>query len=1050
MPGDPGQAALFRPAVESAPVGVLMVDGHGHIVLLNRELERMLGYAREELLGQPVERLIPERFRARHSGFLAAFSAQPTTRVLGSGRDLFALRKDGTEIPVEIGLNPFGTDAGTYVIAFIADISERKHAEEALRASERRLRTLFETVNLIVLGLDAEGKVDYVNPYLLKLAGYTRDEVFGREWFGFLPEAQRQSMRGVLREQLERGSHPHYENSIVTKAGEERLIAWHNTVIRDEQGRATGTLSIGEDITERKLTEAALSQRARLAELNAEVGIVLSQGESLKDILQRCTQALARHLDAAFARIWTLNEDTEVLELQASAGLYTHLDGPHSRVPVGQFKIGLIAQERRPHLTNSVIGDPRVNDQEWAQREGMVAFAGYPLIVADRIVGVMAVFARHPFSEFVQHALAAVADGIAVGIARKNAEEARRAGHELLHSVIEGANDLIFVKDAQSRIVLINSAGAHALGLPKEEILGRDISSFMPPELAKTIQNSDERVMRDDAPMTEEQTFPGPDGPRTYLHTKVPRHAGGRVVGVLGVAKDITDRKRFEERIRHLTLALEQSPAGVVITDTAGTIQYVNRKFTELTGYSAAEALGKNPRLFKSGTTPPEVYQDLWTKITAGEEWRGVMQNRRKDGGLWWNAATVSPMRDAGGNVTHFLAIQQDVTQQRLLEDQFRQAQKMEAVGRLAGGVAHDFNNLLTVISSYSEMLLDDLPAADQARRDDLSLIKKAATDAAALTRQLLAFSRQQVLEAKVLDLNAIVSGAGKMLQRVIGEDITLALVLAPKLGAVKVDPGQIEQVIMNLAVNARDAMPHGGKLTIETTNVELDIGYTAEHSTVIPGSYVMLVVSDTGVGMDDETKRRIFEPFFTTKEHGKGTGLGLATVYGIVKQSGGIIWVYSEPGKGASFKVYLPHVEESEGERSAEAPPPPAKGTETVLLAEDAASVRAVTRQILERNGYSVLEAPSGKAALAIAAKRSGMIHLLLTDVVMPEMSGRELADQLTALRPELKILFISGYTDDSVVRHGVLESGVAYLQKPFTPDSLARKVREVLDRKR
>jgi len=582
----------------------------------------------------------------------------------------------------------------------------------------------------------------------------------------------------------------------LTKGNLRRLIPAIERELRDAEVRR-----------ERRRAQTALLERARLAELTSDVGIALTQSGGLRAMLQLCAEALVRHLDVAFARIWTLDEASGILELQASAGMYTHIDGAHSRVPLGQYKIGAIARERRPQLTNQVVGDPQVHDQEWARREGLVAFAGYPLVVHERVLGVMAMFARHVLSEFVPKALASVASAVAVGIERKRAEE-----------------------------------------------------------------------------------------------------------------------------------ALRQS------------------------------------------------------------------------------------------------------------EERLRQVQKMEAVGRLAGGVAHDFNNLLTVITSYSDLVLEDL-APDDPKRDDVAQIRKAAEGAAALTRQLLAFSRQQVLEPKVLDLKATVAGTEKLLQRLIGEDVQLATALAPDLGAVKADPVQLEQVIINLAVNARDAMPAGGRLTIEAANVEMDEVYVRSHAPARPGRYVMLVLSDTGIGMDEQTKARIFEPFFTTKESGKGTGLGLATVYGIVKQAGGFIWVYSEPGRGTSFKVYLPRVDEAADPPVARpAMAEPRRGAETVLVVEDAAAVRMVTRQVLERYGYTVLEAPNGETALRLAAKHHGPIQLLLTDVVMPGLSGRQLAEQLSRLRPEMKVLYVSGYADNAIVHHGVLDSGVAYLQKPFTPESLARRVRDVL----
>jgi two-component system cell cycle sensor histidine kinase/response regulator CckA len=393
-----------------------------------------------------------------------------------------------------------------------------------------------------------------------------------------------------------------------------------------------------------------------------------------------------------------------------------------------------------------------------------------------------------------------------------------------------------------------------------------------------------------------------------------------------------------------------------------------------------------------------------------------------------------------------------DITDRKHLADQLRQSAKLQAVGELAGGVAHDFNNLLMVVKGHAEMLTDRLakiPADLSApARQNVEQIQQAAERATGLTRQLLAFSRMQVLQPRVLDLNDAVAGMIQMVSRVIGENIELAFLPGAKLGRVKADPSQIEQVILNLVVNARDAMPEGGRLTIETLNVDLDRNYVQQHAVVEPGPYVMLTVSDTGSGIDPETQARIFEPFFTTKTQGRGTGLGLATVYGVVKQSGGYIWVYSEVGQGTTFKVYLPQVP-SEVEKSApeKIVARPAPGTETILFVEDEESVRELVSEYLRGRGYTILEAPDGVQALELAEKHPGKIHLLITDVVMPRVSGRELATRLTAARAGLKVLYISGYTDDSIFRHGVLEGGMSFLQKPFNLKAIAQKVREVLD---
>jgi signal transduction histidine kinase/ActR/RegA family two-component response regulator len=395
------------------------------------------------------------------------------------------------------------------------------------------------------------------------------------------------------------------------------------------------------------------------------------------------------------------------------------------------------------------------------------------------------------------------------------------------------------------------------------------------------------------------------------------------------------------------------------------------------------------------------------------------------------------------------LVVGRDVTERLRLEEQLRQSQKMEAIGRLAGGVAHDFNNVLSVILSYGDMLLADMKPGDP-MHDDILEIRKAGKRAADLTRQLLMFSRQQVLEPKVLDMNEVLTSMNKMLQRILGADVDLVSLPAQSLGTVRADPSSVEQVIMNLVVNARDAMPTGGQLTMETGNVVLDEAYAKAHIDVKPGPHVMLAVTDTGTGIDSVTLSRIFEPFFTTKEKGKGTGLGLSTVFGIVQQSGGSVWVYSEMGKGTTFKVYLPRVDAAVETVRATDAPATLRGSETILLVEDDDQVRAVARGILLKNGYHVIEARNAGEALLHSEKHPGTIHLLLSDVVMPQMSGPELAKRLATARPDMRVLCMSGYTDDSIVRHGVLEAHIAFLQKPITPDMLTTKVREVLRSKR
>jgi two-component system cell cycle sensor histidine kinase/response regulator CckA len=622
----------------------------------------------------------------------------------------------------------------------------------------------------------------------------------------------------------------------------------------------------------------------------------------------------------------------------------------------------------------------------------------------------------------------------------------------LLQGITEGTTDSIFVKDLQGRYLMINTAGALLLGRKVEEVIGKSDTDLFTPETGREIMAGDRKVVESGKTQTYEELGVSAGVARTYLSTKGPyRDPSGQVIGLLGICRDITDRKSAEEEIRQsqqkLQIHFEHTPLAVIEWDTQLRITEWSPSAERLYGYSRAEAIGRDAAFLVPPAQREHVSKVGQELLQQKGGTRSTNENLTKDGRTisceWYN----TPLVDNAGKVLGVASLVQDVTERVALEERLRQSQKMEAVGRLAGGVAHDFNNLLTVIMGYTQILADGLPAPGRLT-DATSQIRAAADRAAGITRQLLAFSRKQVLSPRVINLNDIMLNLDTMLRRLIGEDVEVLTVPGRALGTVKADPGQIEQVIMNLALNARDAMPQGGKLTLETENMELDDAYAREHQPLQPGNYVMLAVSDTGTGMTPETQAHIFEPFFTTKEVGKGTGLGLSTVYGIVKQSGGFIWVYSEPDQGTSFKIYLPRIDQpAEGVDAEKQSVGIPLGTETILLVEDDAQLRQLTSSVLAHCGYKVLSAAGTEEGLALFRANHRDIRLLVTDVIMPGMNGRQLAEQVKQISPHTRVLYISGYTSNAIVHYGVLDPGLWFLPKPFSLSALIAKVREVLD---
>ncbi len=689
-----------------------------------------------------------------------------------------------------------------------------------------------------------------------------------------------------------------------------------------------------------------------------------------------------------------------------------------------------------------------------------IDWLGVPLKVKDRAIGVVV---TQTYSQGVRYGeserdiLTFVSSQMAMAIERKRVEDAWRQQSELLQRIVDNIPVMLVFLDEQGRLNWGNREWTRTLGYDVADARARDIFAELYPD-PRERQRVRDSIGAPVGQWTDFRTRTRHGATLDTIWANAPLTGGGW----LAIGMDVTDRKRAEERYRSFIAQSSEGvsrleidpPVPISLTEeeqvdrlyAGGRIAECNDAMARMYGFGEASELLGTRLSDLHNVTDPANREQIRAFIRAGYR-VSDSETREHD--------REGRPRVFLNNVVGFVenrqlvrvwGTQRDVTEQRHLEEQFRQAQKMEAVGQLAGGIAHDFNNLLTAILGNTQLLLRELPPGDS-MRGDVEEIRKASERAASLTRQLLAYSRRQMLQPEVLDLNVVMAEMDKMLRRLIGEHIDLVAVFAPDLGRVRADPNQIEQVIVNLAVNARDAMPDGGKLTIETANADLDETFAQAHLGSVPGSYAMLAVTDTGVGMDATVRAHLFEPFFTTKEVGRGTGLGLATVYGIVKQSGGYISVYSEPGHGSSFKIYLPRIA-TPAEAPAGAPKGgPAPGSETVLVVEDEPAVLTLSRRALEAQGYVVLAASDADAALRVVERHGGMIHLLLTDVVMPGLSGRELADRLSAQRPGIRVLYMSGYPGDAVVQHGTLPLGSAFLQKPFSPDGLARKVRDVLD---
>jgi PAS domain S-box-containing protein len=928
---------------------------------------------------------------------------------------------------------------------------------DSLRFSETALRAVLDTLPVAVWIADSRGRLvlsNWVGRELWAGAPEFSLEANGEPracWLGSgLPvKAGEWGLARALRGETA------YREEIEIEAsnGARKVILSSAMPIRENAGSVAGAVVVQEEITERKAYERELLRREKQLRILTGASQQINQVLEVDAVLRTLVKCAMELVNAQSGAAGLLVAGKVVFTEYNRAGASVPI---HYEFPSGYGVPGWVLQTNQPYISNDAQRDPHVI-QEIRATLGFSQLIDVP--VRDRSGALVGCFEIHdaeggrPFDERDTEMLTGLAAAAAVALENARiieeheaADEALRQSEERYRRLVEASPDAISVQSG-GLIVYANDAAVRLLGAKRaEEVVGRPVLDFIHPDSQKVSLNRMDGLSegRGKASLITE-TFRRIDGSPVAVEVVSIGLIYNGQPAVQAVFRDISERVRSEEALRasetQFRAVFDGAVDAMFILDEGWRYTDCNPAASRMTGRPREDIVGRTVGDFSH----PEHGQELLTSVqaaAAGPPHTGRIQYVRPDRRRIELEYTVKSNFLPGRH----LLVARDVTEQVRLEAQFRQAQKMEAVGRLAGGVAHDFNNLLTVISGYSQIALGQLNEIDPLR-GYIQEINRAGDRAATLTRQLLAFSRKQVLTPAIVSLNRVITDMTDMVRRLIGEDIELVTKLAPDLPQVKVDAGQMEQVIMNLAVNARDAMPEGGRLTIETAVAELGDSVGRRRIEVPPGRYLMLAVSDTGCGMDAETLSHIFEPFFTTKGQSKGTGLGLSTVYGIVKQSGGDIWVYSEPARGSVFKIYLPVASAAEAEPAPEQPARVERGSETVLLVEDEAGVRDLIAQILKGAGYRVLAAANGGEALLICERFNGQIHLLLTDIVMPGMSGRDLARRLKELRPDLRVLHMSGYTDGTVSEYSGAEAGAAFIQKPFTPHSLARKVREALD---
>ena len=931
-----------------------------------------------------------------------------------------------------------------------------RQAEAALVNEQTLFHHLLDSVPFSIYVKDLESRFLTANINCARNMGATSpQEVIGKTDADFYSPETAAGLRLEELEVLKGVPLVGDEKRVHSREGLQAAWLTYKVPLQTSDGTVIGLLGYNFDITEYRRAEEISRKRSHQLEVLARVSRKINAVLEIPTVLRQLVAAALKLTGAGGGAAAVLLDGKMVFEEYHKGSQVLPVDYCFSE---GYGVAGWVIKIRAPYVSNEAENDPHVIP-EIQKALGFRNLVNVPVI--NRQGDLLGCFEIHnkpgrfdDVDVLMLQGLAATAanalDNSSMLAEHKRTVEALATERNLLRTLVDLLPASVYVKDCESRFLVANPACATLMGAASEqELIGKTDADFYSSEAAAEFRREELEVMEGIPLLDQEQRLsPFAGAQVTVLTNQVPRRAiDGTIIGLVGTSMDITEYKKVNAERELLSMAIEQAAEVVVITDAKGYIQYVNPEFEALTGYTREEVIGQTPRILKSDQQDSAFYREMWETISRGKIWQGTLVNRKKDGTHFTESATISPVLDAAGTIINFVAVKRDITYELALKAQFDQSQKMESVGRLAGGVAHDFNNMLGVILGHTELAMEQMDPAHPLFAN-LQEIRKAADRSADLTRQLLAFSRQQTISPKVLDLSETIAGMLKMLSRLIGEDIQLVFQTGKSLWPVKLDPSQLDQVLVNLCVNARDAIADVGTITIEAGNSTFDLDYCATHPGFVPGEYVRLTVSDTGCGMHKETMAHMFEPFFTTKEMGKGTGLGLATVFGIVNQNRGFINVYSEPDEGTSISIYLArHLSNAGQEQSDSEAAPDARGHETILLVEDEPTILSMTKLLLERQGYTVLAANTPANAIRLAREHASHVHLLMTDVIMPEMNGRELAANLQASYPHLQLLFMSGYTASVIAHHGVLDPDVCFIQKPFSMHDLAATVRKALD---